>query len=878
MKQKILRGLFTLAGIAAGVTLILTGCGEDHVHTYSREWSQNETSHWHCATCEHTDLTMGKGNHADADRDGICDVCGYVIEDLHVHTFEEAWTSDANGHWHKATCTHSEEKDSFGAHVDEDEDNKCDICEYTLPAHTHTFDESGWLFDEVGHWRLPTCGHTEERGEYAEHIDGDQDGNCDICGYNIPVHEHTFDILSWEKDETGHWHKATCSHADLKGGFAAHSDADEDELCDVCGYSIPHVHTVSDEWTYDESTHWHAATCRHHDYIEDETPHEFRDGECECGIKKVQVDVYGIYAEREAANAKSFADWQKELDERGVIGVRLSASGDVIYEYDGGETEVVYVAARTAKVQAQTFDGTPLAHFWFKISIWQYEGKVEGATIGSYLDMGGTDALEIAETDESGIATFVFEPLKGFTSETYQYIIRPAEAKDLAKKQDILEEEAMPMPDRYIWDTESEGAVRSAEVIVAEALGPDEIVGKFIFNPSNAWRASRKPTLPYARYYTDPLNGTGLTEKGTTYTLSATGNGFYDYFYFVPSQKYSLNTDLPNEDKIKIIENYQKAASGVYKISFQADADVQLIFWNENVELDAFYQEKPDGSPEDRYITSRSGGTAGDGKYTGGNYVEVIVSPERALRQYTLGFISDAACRIAVTVERTGDYTVPAGNELVWRDGMAETLTKWPGYSKISIDLVNVPAGIYLLDIKNVQYDNTETYYRDQGITAYFDPTVIYRIYRDHISQGIIRVFEGDTKLILDSALPMGSSDKHLTLTPYELPTLEKDAETDFPITSKNETRLPLSFGASVTAGSYLLKVRIYDSRGDAGYRPLTVMIGETVYPLRMPLAAENATFRAEIAVEIKAGDMISISSDEVIYNYQIFVTLTANG
>lgn len=47
-----------------------------HEHTFSDEWSKNETSHWHAATCEHTDLTSKLGEHTYGG-DGKCTVCGY---------------------------------------------------------------------------------------------------------------------------------------------------------------------------------------------------------------------------------------------------------------------------------------------------------------------------------------------------------------------------------------------------------------------------------------------------------------------------------------------------------------------------------------------------------------------------------------------------------------------------------------------------------------------------------------------------------------------------------------------------------------------------------------------------------------------------------
>lgn len=48
------------------------------------------------------------------------------------HTFAEAWTTDADNHWHAATCEHTEEKSDLAAHADADKDGKCDACEYKM--------------------------------------------------------------------------------------------------------------------------------------------------------------------------------------------------------------------------------------------------------------------------------------------------------------------------------------------------------------------------------------------------------------------------------------------------------------------------------------------------------------------------------------------------------------------------------------------------------------------------------------------------------------------------------------------------------------------------------------------------------------------------
>ena len=50
----------------------------------------------------------------------------------HEHTFATGWTADANGHWHGATCEHTTEKADFAQHNDADGNGKCDACLYIL--------------------------------------------------------------------------------------------------------------------------------------------------------------------------------------------------------------------------------------------------------------------------------------------------------------------------------------------------------------------------------------------------------------------------------------------------------------------------------------------------------------------------------------------------------------------------------------------------------------------------------------------------------------------------------------------------------------------------------------------------------------------------
>ena len=74
-------------------------------------------------------------------------------------------------------------------------------------------------------------------------------------------HEHGFSE-EWTHDETGHWHACTGENCEEKGKFAAHVyDNDADTTCNVCGYvRAAHTHAASAEWSKDETNHWHECT------------------------------------------------------------------------------------------------------------------------------------------------------------------------------------------------------------------------------------------------------------------------------------------------------------------------------------------------------------------------------------------------------------------------------------------------------------------------------------------------------------------------------------------------------------------------------------------------------------------------------------------
>ena len=105
------------AVVAAFVAAMGIVCGgaftaayaEEHVHTFSEEWSSGYKNHWHEADCGHG-IVAGMAAHTFTD--GVCTVCGEEKPDIsHVHTFKDVWKFDNANHWREATCGHNIVKD-----------------------------------------------------------------------------------------------------------------------------------------------------------------------------------------------------------------------------------------------------------------------------------------------------------------------------------------------------------------------------------------------------------------------------------------------------------------------------------------------------------------------------------------------------------------------------------------------------------------------------------------------------------------------------------------------------------------------------------------------------------------------------------------------
>lgn len=661
MKKRILCCVIVIMTIALAVGL-MAACSpqEEHEHTFAESWESDATGHWHKATCEHSELKDGFAAHLDENSDNKCDVCDYdMTPAVCEHPYDaDRWLNDSDTHWNVPLCEHTNERPNEAPHIDEDNDNKCDVCDYdmTPAACEHPYDAEQWLYDSDTHWNLPLCEHTEERPNEAPHVDEDKDGKCDVCKCSMAVHQHVWG--DWQSDENEHWRE--CSGCEERSSEGPHIDENDDEVCDTCQAYVPHKHTFGEEYGYDENEHWNIATCKHPEEKGNVEDHDFVDGECVCGAKENYANVFKAMKEQSLIAAKKdYKTWLSELSGSAVTNVRITAAGDIIYEYSD-RVEYKYFGERTVVIRAVTTDGKPLQDVWFKLSC--KIGTGSRATYVLFAD-DRTDAITIAKTNESGYAEFKFKPLTeyGYSSTTVSYDVRLAEAKDMAVALNNDEEDNSPIPVHYVVNgyAPKESAIITESDVGEITAGDGECTFKF----SQAWSDSKQTLLPYARYYAMAASAIGLTEVGKTYTFTSSGNKLYDYFYFVPGQVPHGEYSDPAKEETALA-NAKHAAAGYYTISFEIDGSAEgarLYYWS--VDIDLFANQNADGSPRDTLATSISGDIY-DGfneayaanKFTHENSIKITVTTALALSQYQIGFISDTPCNVTLTISHDSDY------------------------------------------------------------------------------------------------------------------------------------------------------------------------------------------------------------------------------
>ena len=159
-------------------------------HNYNTSWSKDKTNHWHeCSICkDKKDIAAHTpGAEATETTAQTCTTCGYIIKATlgHKHSYADTWTTDDSGHWHK--CSGCEEKDSYAAHVFENDcDTDCSICSYKRET-KHKFTET-WTTDANNHWHVCSgCGLKQDESAHEPGAEATTTTaqTCTICSYEI---------------------------------------------------------------------------------------------------------------------------------------------------------------------------------------------------------------------------------------------------------------------------------------------------------------------------------------------------------------------------------------------------------------------------------------------------------------------------------------------------------------------------------------------------------------------------------------------------------------------------------------------------------------------------------------------------------------------
>ena len=187
-----------------------SGGTEGHTHTFKtdEEWSKDDRGRWYAQTCDCDDVEVRILNHTDSNNDYACDVCKYVI-DGHEHFYadEEEWTVDCTNHWHAPACGCTIAGADVAAHADNDGDGECDVCKYVIEdLHEHYY-SSEWTYGDGYHWHAALCEHKVEVAD-KEACSINDAGYCTVCNAQIKTIDRT-DFLAVLKAALANNYKVT---------------------------------------------------------------------------------------------------------------------------------------------------------------------------------------------------------------------------------------------------------------------------------------------------------------------------------------------------------------------------------------------------------------------------------------------------------------------------------------------------------------------------------------------------------------------------------------------------------------------------------------------------------------------------------------------
>lgn len=186
-------------------------------HSFSSEWSDDDTYHWHACTDEGCAETKDKTEHTFGDvtyewQDGFqveirtCSVCFYVQTKRHNHSYSSTYSHDEEYHWKECACG---EQTAYGPHewgdwvIDQEvsptqhgkKHHTCSVCDYTYTLTTYygvTSTEEG---DFISFGSYP---QSKVRDETILAALGMYDGTSDWVSYRYYAQNKQGDFMSYK--------------------------------------------------------------------------------------------------------------------------------------------------------------------------------------------------------------------------------------------------------------------------------------------------------------------------------------------------------------------------------------------------------------------------------------------------------------------------------------------------------------------------------------------------------------------------------------------------------------------------------------------------------------------------------------------------------
>ncbi len=346
-----------------------------HTHTYATTWSSDATNHWYADTCGHNTKkdeaqhTWGDGVETESGTKYTCTVCGYEKTEtsryqVNATKWNEIFTSVSN-------CTINTVASSSEQNVYYAENGLMNE-DVTSGSKTLYAVDDGKYYQYILGINATEWTRTEITEEQYKSVTTTTLFNIFVDKYSKFTYDtkaKSYTLAELDIDGSTKYQNLQISFEDNKvtrikyiiiPGTSTTIQVEIKEFGST-EITIPtniHTHTYSTTWTYDDTSHWHKATCGH-DFKKDQESHTIVDGKCTvCGYlvptdgiiySKVTDDTCEVYGFSSSASASG-----KIVIASTYNGMTVTSIGYRAFAWQEGMTSVV-IPASVTKISTQAF-------------------------------------------------------------------------------------------------------------------------------------------------------------------------------------------------------------------------------------------------------------------------------------------------------------------------------------------------------------------------------------------------------------------------------------------------------------------------------------------------------------------------------------------